>query len=453
VVRPKTQEAYSLWEHLKRLPSSPAFPVCAAFLVRVIFLHHIFRTSLENAVRDFPFGAEVGYVAASIARGEGFSSPLRFFHTGPTAWFTPIYPYLLAGIFKLYGVFSYESGLLIRLLDSAFSAFTCWPIYAIGKKAFGKNTGLAAAWLWVALPTAVFFPVIWVWDTALAGLWMALLVAMTLNVRDSSRLRDWIAYGALWAVGAEINPSLLSVLPFLALWALWPRKHHFARAAQLAVAASVIFLAGIAPWAVRNYVVFHKFIPLRSNFGLEFWLGNNIGVPDGWSPSSHPNEDIMEGAKYAAMTEIPYMAEKQREGLRYMRTHPADVARFTFHRFENNWLDLWDSPADVWGHAPLYLKAVIIGNCLFSLLSLLGALFAFRSQNNAATMFASVMLVFPLVFYFTHTSLRYRFPMDPIMDVLAVYAIAYPLSRWAESWVRTISPSVAARGQEHPQVE
>src|ERR1700693_5598228 len=122
------------------------------------------------------------------------------------------------------------------------------------------------------------------------------------------------------------------------------------------------------------------------------------------------------------------MAEKQREGLRYMRTHPADVARFTFHRFENNWLDLWDSPADVWGHAPLYLKAVIIGNCLFSLLSLLGALFAFRSQNNAATMFASVMLVFPLVFYFTHTSLRYRFPMDPIMMVLAANGVACSIS-------------------------
>jgi len=128
-----------------------------------------------------------------------------------------------------------------------------------------------------------------------------------------------------------------------------------------------------------------------------------------------------------------------------MRTHPADVARFTFHRFENNWLDLWDSPADVWAHAPLSLKATIIGNCLFSLLSLLGALFAYRSQNYAVNMFASVMLVFPLVFYFTHTSLRYRFPMDPIMDVLAVYAVAYPLSRWADARVRMNRPGVAAR--------
>ncbi len=31
-----------------------------------------------------------------------------------------------------------------------------------------------------------------------------------------------------------------------------------------------------------------------------------------------------------------------------------------------------------------------------------------------------VLLIFPLVFYVTHSSLRYRFPIDPIMLVLAV---------------------------------
>lgn len=43
--------------------------------------------------------------------------------------------------------------------------------------------------------------------------------------------------------------------------------------------------------------------------------------------------------------------------------------------------------------------------------------------------FASVMLMFPVVFYVTHTSGRYRYPMDPIMAILAVFAIAYPLSQ------------------------
>jgi uncharacterized membrane protein (DUF4010 family) len=68
---------------------------------------------------------------------------------------------------------------------------------------------------------------------------------------------------------------------------------------------------------------------------------------------------------------------------------------------------------------------------LFSLLSLLGVLFAYRAQNPAAVPLGMVLVIFPLIFYVTHTSLRYRLPIDTIMAVLAVYAVAYPLSQWA----------------------
>jgi hypothetical protein len=438
-----------LWKELKRVLSSTGAAVVAAFLIRAVILHHMFHTTLEHTAVDPPFGAETGSVAAAIASGRGFSSPLYHIHTGPTAWFTPIYPYLLAGIFKIYGIYSYRSDILIRSIDCAFSAFTCWPIAAMGTRAFGKNTGQAAAWSWAALPSAVFFPVVWVWDTALAGLWMALLVAMTLKLRGSRDMRWWVGYGAMWAIGAEINPAVLSVLPFLALWAIWPLRPDFARAARLAVAATAIFIAGLTPWAVRNYVVFHKFIPLRSNFGLELWLGNNPAVPDGWSPSQHPNDDLVEGTKYARMTEIPYMEEKQREGLAFMRTHPAVIAGFTFHRFENNWLGIWDAPADVWTHATPYAKFIIASGPLFSLLALMGALLAYRTQSEAAVPFGLVLLIFPLVFYFTHTSSRYRFPMDPVMEVLAVFAIAYPLSRWSAR-SRAAAVRQAAENQAHP---
>jgi len=49
--------------------------------------------------------SETGRIAAHIASGQGFSSP---FHepTGPSAWIPPVYPYLLAAIFRIFGVFS-----------------------------------------------------------------------------------------------------------------------------------------------------------------------------------------------------------------------------------------------------------------------------------------------------------------------------------------------------------
>ena len=62
------------------------------------------------------------------------------------------------------------------------------------------------------------------------------------------------------------------------------------------------------------------------------------------------------------------------------------------------------------------------------MLCLLGALYAHRSGDPEAFLFAMVLLVFPLVFYMTHASMRYRFPVDPIMLILAVGALAHLLS-------------------------
>ncbi len=136
-----------------------------------------------------------------------------------------------------------------------------------------------AAWIWVFFPGAIYFAVEWVWDTSLVALWLALLVAATLELRGSDRSAWWLGYGALWGVGAMINPSLLAVLPFLALWAIWPLRGRLRDATKLSLVSGLVFMACIAPWTVRNYVVFHRFIPLRSNFGLEWWLENTFRTP------------------------------------------------------------------------------------------------------------------------------------------------------------------------------
>src|SRR5260370_34538540 len=128
------------------------------------------------------------------------------------------------------------------------------------------------------------------------------------------------------------------------------------------------------------------------------------------------------------MTEIPYMQEKHNEALVFMRTHPVETMGFIFRRFSDNWIAMWDPPSDIWSRVDLERKLGILGNCLFPLLSLVGVLLAYRQRNEIAVPLASVMLFFPLVFYVTHTSSRYRHPMDPIMLVLAVYALAYPVT-------------------------
>jgi len=416
-------------ERLKRVVSTTGVIVVAAFLVRMAYCWYSMGGIRGSTLPDnLAYGGETGAIAAAIASGRGFSSPLPSITSGPTAWLSPIYPYLLAGIFRLFGIFSYESSLIIRTIDIAFSAFVCWPIFVIGTKAFGRRVGAVSAWFWAFLPDGIFYSVTWIWDTALAALCMTMLFAATMQIRGRTKLSWWVGYGALWAFGALVNPSVLSVLPFFVLWALWPLRQQFALAAKLAPAAAVIFAVGITPWTVRNYVVFHKFIPLRSNFGLELWLSNGPFVPDTFAGYMHPTDNPEEAAKYIRMTEIPYMEEKQSEALAFMRAHPMDTMRFFFRRFEDNWMGMWDAPADMWRYMPASMKLTLVWNCLFSLLSFVGALLVHRTRNEYAPLFTSLMLVFPVVFYITHTNGRYRYPMDPIMGALTVFAIAYPLS-------------------------
>jgi hypothetical protein len=167
---------------------------------------------------------------------------------------------------------------------------------------------------------------------------------------------------------------------------------------------------------------------LRSNFGLELWLGNNPDVTDTSAEWQHPNTNFAEGQKYKRMGEIAYMAAKEQEAFAFMRTHPGITLNLLFHRFVSHWLAFSDSPADVWENGTVYSKSFLILNCLLSVLCLLGALYAHRSGDPEAFLFAMVLLVFPLVFYMTHASMRYRFPVDPIMLILAVGALAHLLS-------------------------
>jgi len=415
-------------QSLKRLFSFPVLIVGFAFALRMIVMCVLWRRAPTPIKANPPFGLELVRVARAIAAGEGFSSPLHDMDTGPTAWFTPIYPYLLAGIFKLWGIYSDMSRVIIATLNCAFAALTIVPIYGIAKRSFGEDVARGASWVWVFLPTALYFPVVWIWDTALTALIFMLIFWATLALRGTRTIRPWAGYGALWVVGGLINPSILSLFPFFLAWLAWNERKEAGPWVKHAAAVLLLFTIGLAPWTIRNYCVFGKFIVLRSNFGLELWLGNNPNVVDGMSQFSHPNDNPEEAEKYKRMGEIAYMAEKEREAFTFMRTHPRDTLNYTFHRFVNIWLAQTDNLVDVWSGAPLYAKALMTFNCLLSLFSLFGVLYARRAHHPDAAPYGMVLLIFPLVFYLTHSSPRYRFPMDPIIVILAASTLARLIS-------------------------
>jgi 4-amino-4-deoxy-L-arabinose transferase-like glycosyltransferase len=383
------------------------------------------------------FGYESGQIARALAAGEGFSSPLNGRNTGPTAWLAPVYPLLLAGIFKLLGTFSYPAYLAMITLNCIFCAFTCWPIFRIGERAFGERSGAAAAWFWALSPAGVTFQVDWVWDTSLMALLCALILLATMSMPEESNTALWAAYGALWGLGALTNPSVISMLPFVMLWLWRERRRTEAQSVHLPGAKSpgragdvsqkfVVLVLALAlvlsPWLVRNYRVLGQPLMFRSNFWLECWLGNNEQVPSTWSPWRHPNDDPREGAAFQRLGEPAYMKEKREQAIEFITSHPADFLRLTCNRIISTWTGVPDSLADLPGLPALTLLQYL-WSAIFSALAFTGLVMSWRAKNRYTPVFALALGIFPLVYYLTHISMRYRYPIDPIMTVLAAYAV------------------------------
>src|SRR5579864_2423872 len=117
-------EAGTLAATWMRMRASLPWIVGTAFALRLcwIVIGHTYR--LKTTDDNFSFGWEMGRIAASIASGHGFSNPFGP-QTGPTAWEPPLYPYLVAGVFHLFGTYSMASAFVLLSLNSLFSALTC----------------------------------------------------------------------------------------------------------------------------------------------------------------------------------------------------------------------------------------------------------------------------------------------------------------------------------------
>ena len=376
---------------------------------------------------NLPFGVEVCSIAAHIARGEGFSSPF-YQDTGPTAWIAPLYPYFVSFVFRLFGIYSATSAIVILGIQCLLAAATSINICALGRRTFEGKIGFYAAWIWALSPIFFRWAVSWIWDFAASAFLLSAVFIVTLDVARRNSRKLWLALGVLWAIMALTNPALLSLMPFTFLYALY-LNHRAGRRWMASLAlAGVVFAAMIAPWLIRNEVVFGRAIFLRSNFWFEFHMGNyHFSNGLGWA-GKHPAGNPAELQKYAAMGEIGYIDHYKQVGLRFVREYPGEFRELTLHRALWFWDGTplnyqareWWQPWEFW---PL------------SALGWLGLIFVLTRQSKGWFLFAAALIVYPLPYYFVYPVAKYRHAIEPMLLLLAVYVA---LVLWAE--IRALVP-------------
>ena len=430
--------------------TSLALIVIVAMGVRVGFAWNETRKIAPGVLGNVPFQQETGNIGYALAQGKGFSNVFRT-ETGPTAWLAPVYPLIVAATFKLFGTFTARAFFACVALNMLFSSAASVPIFFAGKRIGGLGVAAGAAWLWAVFPTGVMMPFEWIWDTSLSALLAALILWATLELAESEKWLDWGVYGVLWGLALMTNPGLGLLLPFLLGWAAFRAHGEISLRWKRAGLAAGLAILCCLPWTVRNYVAFHRFIPVRSNLPFELWLGNNDIFDEHARGGRRSITRTEEARRYAQLGESGYMAEKWELATSFIKTHPGLELELVGRKFVAFWMGT-ESPAKNFRETDSWvIRAVFLSSFLTGIGALCGVVVLWRERekitqrrrvrragaetedsNNGAEELARVPvfplaifpIIFPCLYYLTHADLRYRHPIDPVVLLLAAIFLA-----------------------------
>ncbi|HKP90199.1 MAG TPA: glycosyltransferase family 39 protein [Thermoleophilaceae bacterium] len=365
--------------------------------------------------------------AASIADGHGYPRP-QLGTEGPTAFRPPGYPVALAVVQTLGGGLTAE-----RVLGALLGVVTVLLVYLIAARVWGPRVATVAGWIAAVFPPLAFLSASLLSELLFLPLALAAVLAV-LRYRDDARLRWAAAAGVLCGLAVLTRTNGLLLVAALAV-GVWTGRPLLARASLrppvvLALAAALT----LAPWVVRNTIVFDRFVGLGTGAGYAL---SGTYSPESRARAQHPGQPFApnELRSYRRALARRDLDEAELVGLlsdratRYIRDHPGYVVEtaawnllrvFDFERAGPFGTDLQALELEALGVGRLDSKVVWLGSLYLVLaLALLGAVAEARGARRAPVFvwLAPLLLLLPALAIYGLP--RYRAPIDPFLVMLA----------------------------------
>jgi 4-amino-4-deoxy-L-arabinose transferase-like glycosyltransferase len=407
--------------------------VVLALVLRVGYVETTSFQSIDDAGTYNRLAAQIAQLG-DYKPSTGFDSGAGGTH-GPTAYFPPAYPYVLALADIVDGDQAGGKSALIgeRLGGAVLGTIAVALVGLVALEAFGSGTALAAIALAAVYPVNVSLAGTLVAENLLV-VFMLAAVWTALRARRSSRPLAWIA-----ATGVLAGLSTLShensgvfVIP-LAITAAGAAGPTGRRRLLGALTLLVATAAMIAPWTIRNAVELHHFIPVADETGITLRgtyneaSANFDRLPYKWRFYWSIPEDA--GVKHRAFheKEVPLSGELESRALHYIGRHPTAplaVAWSNLRRmFELRGSYAWQESAHAIG---LHESDALVGVIAFWVLCLLavGGLCT-RTARRAPPWLWSLPVLYALTILFVNVETpRFREPIDPFLVLLAACAVS-----------------------------
>ncbi len=288
-------------------------------------------------------GTEYGHIARALLAGKGFTDPFGR-PTGPTAWMPPVLPVLLAGL--LWACDGNKDAVMavvivLQVLTLIGTGLLALEVARQTNRRLG--TWAAAGVYGAALVCDFHLCFQFMHDCWLVLLALDLVVAGLCWLRPLGGWKTAAGWGLLGGFVALVNPAVALVWGAGSL-ALALRGRAWPRFAVAAVAAAVV----LAPWTVRNYLVFGRLVPVKSNLAYELYQSQCLqkdGLLQQSTFSHHPGAaGGLEGRQYTQLGEMAYLDRKREQFRAAVSADPVDFLDRVACRFLG--ATLWYEPLE-----------------------------------------------------------------------------------------------------------
>lgn len=225
----------------------------------------------------------------------------------------------------------------------------------------------------------------------------------------------------LFFAAATLTKATLTLFPPLLLAvAAWTAGAAWRRTIAVVVAASCLYAAFISPWWIRNATVLHTFVPFTTSSAMNLHLGNNRNNPNvgiDWAQDAEPD---VAAAINALPDELARQHAYAKAARDYIESNPMTFVRAAALKFLRFW-NVVPNASEYRSRFYAIISVASFGSVL--VLALVGALRQWRRWRILAPIYL-IIGYFTFIHIVTIASLRYRFPVEPLLIVMAAEPLA-----------------------------
>lgn len=354
------------------------------------------------------------HLGKNVVEGKGFHYMGEHFARRP-----PLYCLFVGLVSKAAGF-----PLGVYAAQALLGAMSCLVLYAFGREVLGAKVGLTAAFLLAVDYASLRFTV----EVMAEGLFLFLVLAsfyFLYRHKRQGRWMDLVLAGLSAGLAVLTRDNFLYFYLWCAGWFLIQSPLSAFRWRKMAVFV-LPFLFVLAPWILRNSLLYKQPVLITISSGHYFYLSNNETVKtrgdgaewtfdkDAYFPQNDPD------------LPLPYTLEADRylfrKGLEFVVQNPGKFLSLAWPKFLGTWRPYpEDSPhLAKWAAALTYVPVLVLG--------LIGLVCHLKWWRDLFPVYSLIAYIF-LMHLVMYGVIRYRYPAMPFFMIFAAWTLTEILSR------------------------